>query len=96
LLLIDLTQPNAMMTVRTAIDTVFGVKNPPADLTLQDLAATSIDALELVMVLEELSGLELPENFVPSADESVGELAGRLTAFWLEECARQSQDEGQN
>ncbi len=83
-----------MMTVRTAVDTVFGVKNAPADLALEALAATSIDALELVMVLEELSGLELPEDFVPSTEETVGELAGRLTAFWLEECARQGQEEG--
>ena len=52
------------------------------------LDGDSLDRLEIVLALEELTGLDLPEVMVSTGRDTVGDIAEALSNIWARAQAR--------
>ncbi|OJU13830.1 MAG: hypothetical protein BGN86_05390 [Caulobacterales bacterium 68-7] len=69
---------HSLALVRTAYEQVLGIKNPRTDVTLTDLGGTSLDATEIVMLLEEFVHADLPQDLLDHDVSSIEDVADRL------------------
>lgn len=78
-LLLSLPLPEVMAVVHEAVLEVLG-KSAPSDVTFHELGGTSLDATELVMVLEERLSVALPLDLVEPGS-TIAALSHRLLAL---------------